>query len=87
MGPERDASLRRGCLVTDCAEARWRRSSARLTLLDEKNHAIGISLWENRESAEHYRTSTYPKVLEKLQPVIQGSPTVETYEVATSTLN
>lgn len=58
-----------------------------LALLDEKNHAIGISLWENRESAEQYRTSTYPQVLEKLQPVIKGSPNVETYEVATSTLN
>jgi quinol monooxygenase YgiN len=57
-----------------------------LALVDEKNHAIGISLWENRESAEQYRTNTYPKVLETLKPMIQGSPKVETYEVATTTL-
>lgn len=57
-----------------------------LALVGNDNHAIGISLWESRESAEQYRTSAYPKVLETLKPVIQGSPNVETYEVATSTL-
>jgi quinol monooxygenase YgiN len=42
---------------------------------------VGISLWADRASAETYHTSTYPKIVEKLNPVIVGTPRVETYEV------
>lgn len=44
--------------------------------------AIGISLWDDRKSAETYQTATYPQVLTKLNPVIEGTPRVETYETA-----
>lgn len=54
-----------------------------VTLVNPKN-AIGISLWDDRQSAEAYQTATYPQVLAKLGPVIDGTPTVETYETATS---
>jgi quinol monooxygenase YgiN len=50
------------------------------------NGAIGISLWEDRKSAENYNTSTFPQVLAKLNPVIVGTPKVETYDVTASTL-
>lgn len=57
-----------------------------LSLVNPKNHAIGISMWDSEKSAELYRTETYPKVLKTLESLIQGAPSVETYEVATSTI-
>ena len=36
-----------------------------VTLVNPKN-AIGISLWDNRQSAETYQTTMYPQVLAKL---------------------
>ena len=56
-----------------------------LTLVNSDG-AIGISLWDNRKSAETYNTSTYPGILAKLNPVIEGTPKVETYDVTTTTL-
>jgi quinol monooxygenase YgiN len=50
------------------------------------NGAVAISLWEDRKSAETYNTSTYPQILEKLNPMIVGAPKVETYDVTTTTL-
>ena len=50
------------------------------------NGAVAISLWQDRKSAEAYNTSTYSQVLAKLNPVIVGTPKVETYDVTTSTL-
>jgi quinol monooxygenase YgiN len=57
-----------------------------LTLVNPDG-AVGISLWEDRKSAEAYNTSTYPQILAKLNPVIVGTPTVKTYDVTASTLH
>ncbi len=54
-----------------------------VTLVNQKN-AIGISLWDNRQSADAYQTATYPQVLAKLGGLIDGTPRVETYETASS---
>jgi len=54
-----------------------------VTLVNPKN-ALGISLWEDRKSAETYLTETYPQVLAKLTPVLDGTPKVETYETAST---
>ena len=43
-----------------------------------------ISLWDDNRSAEAYKAATYQKVLAKLSAVIDGTPTVETYETAVS---
>jgi heme-degrading monooxygenase HmoA len=51
------------------------------------DEAIGVSLWDNRKSAEAYNTSTYPQILAKLNPVIVGTPTVKTYDVTATTLH
>ena len=51
--------------------------------LDE---AVGVSLWDDRKSAEAYQASTYPQILAKLNPVIVGTPTVKTYDVTATTL-
>jgi hypothetical protein len=48
--------------------------------------AVGISLWEDRKSAETYQTETDASVLAKLTTVIEGTPKVETYETASSYL-
>lgn len=57
-----------------------------MALVDE-NRGIGLSFWEDEKSAETYRTSTYPDVLKKLDPVIEGTPAVDTYHVAATTLS
>ena len=54
--------------------------------LVNKQDALGISLWNDRKSADIYQTATYPQVLAKLNPLIEGTPTVETYETASSYL-
>src|SRR5512141_1125603 len=56
-----------------------------VTLVSPKG-ANFISLWDNRQHAETYSTATYPLVLEKLTPVIMGTPTVETYDTASTYL-
>ena len=56
-----------------------------LTLVNPSG-SVGISLWDDRKSAEAYQTSTYPQVLAKLNSVIDGTPRVETYETASTYL-
>ena len=56
-----------------------------MTLLN-KNGNLGISVWDDRKSAETFQANTYPGILKTLGPVIEGIPTVDTYEVANSTL-
>lgn len=52
-----------------------------MTMVNPKG-AYAISFWTDRASAETYNKATYPGVLAKLSPVIEGTPTVETYETA-----
>ena len=54
-----------------------------VTLVNPKG-AYAISLWDDRKSAETYQTAIYPQVLAKLTPVLEGTPTLETFENATS---
>ncbi len=56
-----------------------------LALLDN-NRAIIISFWDDRKHAEAYHNAVFPKLVEKLNPMIQTPPKVDTYEVATTTL-
>ena len=55
-----------------------------LTLVNPKG-ALAISIWEDRTSADEYSTNTYPTVLQKLNPVLEGTPRVETFEVTATT--
>ncbi len=57
-----------------------------LTLLN-KSEALGISLWQDRGSAEKYETTAYTKVLDKLMPFLNGTPIIEKYDVGVSTLH
>jgi hypothetical protein len=49
--------------------------------------AFGISLWDKAENAEAYNRGTYPEVTKILARVVEGTPQVETYEVANSTFH
>ena len=53
----------------------------------ERSLAVGISLWDTKEDAEAYNGAGYPNVLKTLSKVLEGTPTVETFEVANSTLH
>jgi quinol monooxygenase YgiN len=50
-----------------------------LTVLG-KNTGMSISVWDDRACADTYNTKTYPEVLKKLNPVLDGTPRVETYD-------
>lgn len=49
--------------------------------------AVGISLWDRKETAETYNRDTYPEVQKALAKVIEGTPAVKTYEVTNSTFH
>ena len=49
--------------------------------------AVSISMWDRKENADAYGRDTYPTVLKSLSNVIEGTPTVETYEVSNSTFH
>ena len=51
----------------------------------DRNEAVAISLWNNKEDAEVYNQKTYPEILKALARVLDGTPKVETFEVAKST--
>jgi hypothetical protein len=49
--------------------------------------AVGISLWDQAQNAESYNRGAYAEVAKALAKVIDGTPQVETYEVANSTFH
>ena len=58
-----------------------------ITLLAaDGRESVGISIWDQKESAEAYERSTYAEVLKTMGKVIEGTPQVKTYEVSTSTI-
>ena len=49
--------------------------------------AVGISVWDLKENAETYARGAYAGVLKTLAQVVEGTPRVQTYEVASSTFH
>ena len=49
--------------------------------------AVAISLWDNQANADAYGRETYPEVLKGLVNVIDGTPEVSGFEVASSTFH
>ena len=47
--------------------------------------AVGISLWDKKENADAYARDSYPEVMKSLNKFVEGTPKVQTYEVANST--
>ena len=53
----------------------------------ERNDAVAISFWDRKEDAEAYNREKYPEVLKALSKVVEGTPKVESFEVANSTFH
>jgi hypothetical protein len=49
--------------------------------------AFGVSLWDTKQSADNYSKGSYAEVAKILAKVVDGTPHVETYEVANSTFH
>ena|ERR1700688_3558207 len=49
--------------------------------------AVAISLWERKENADAYNRDAYPGLLKTLAKVVEGTPQVHTYLVASSTFH
>ena len=51
----------------------------------DRADAVAISFWDTKENAEAYSRGSYQEVLKALAKVIDGTPQVQTWEVANST--
>jgi len=49
--------------------------------------AVAITFWDTRESADAYAKTAYQDILNHLNQFIEGTPKVQIYEVANSTLH
>src|SRR5207247_9667232 len=49
--------------------------------------AFGVSLWDNKESADAYNRGSYAEVTKILEKLVDGTPRVDTYEVSNSTFH
>src|SRR5437899_12812195 len=49
--------------------------------------AFGVSLWDNKESADAYSRGHYAEVTKILETLVVGTPRVDTYEVSNSTFH
>jgi heme-degrading monooxygenase HmoA len=49
--------------------------------------AFGVSLWDNKESADAYNRGPYAEVTKILAKLVEGTPRLETYEVSNSTFH
>lgn len=52
---------------------------------DKDNRVLGLSFWNTREDAEQYHRADYARVQEIVRPLVEGEPTIHTFEVHTST--
>ena len=53
----------------------------------DSRNIFAISLWDREENAETYSRGSYPEVAKILATVLEGTPQVETYDVANSTVH
>jgi hypothetical protein len=56
-------------------------------VLTHGRDATAISLWDTRGSAEAYEEATYPKIVETLRTMIDGTPQVDPCEVVITTVH
>jgi heme-degrading monooxygenase HmoA len=53
----------------------------------ERSEAVANSFWDTKEDVEAYNRTGYQEVLKTLSKVVEGTPKVETFEVANSTFH
>ncbi len=56
-------------------------------VVSERSEAVATSFWDTKEDAEAYNRTGYQEVLKTLSKVVEGTPKVETFEVANSTFH
>lgn len=58
-----------------------------ITLVSNKDpqRVLALSFWQTEPDATRYSTEQYPTIKSMLNPVLDTTPTVETFEVDTST--
>ena len=49
--------------------------------------AVGISLWDNKQNAEAYQAAVYNQVMKELGSALEGTPRIQQYEIANSTVH
>jgi len=49
--------------------------------------AFGLSLWDNKESADAYNRGSYAEVTKIMEKLVDGTPRLDTYEVSNSTFH
>ena len=49
--------------------------------------AFGVSLWDNKESAEAYNRGSYADVTRILSKLVEGAAQVDSYDVSNSTFH
>jgi len=52
---------------------------------EEPERMVAISLWKSRADAERYHRDHFSEILETLRPLLREEPSVEFYNVETST--
>ena len=53
----------------------------------ERSEAIANSFWDSQEDADAYSRAGYAEVLKALSTVLDGTPTIKTFEFANSTFH
>jgi len=56
-------------------------------LATDGKEAVGISFWDSKEQAEAYNNTNYPEVLRELNRMVEGTPRIQTCDVANSTIH
>jgi quinol monooxygenase YgiN len=59
--------------------------SLNLSAEEEPERFVAISLWKSRADAERYHRDHFSGILETIRPFLRDEPTVEFYNVETST--
>lgn len=54
-------------------------------LSQDGTEGVGISLWDNKKSADAYDGKSYSEVVQALNRISTGEPKVKSYEVSNST--
>ena len=51
----------------------------------EKDEGVAMSFWDTKQDADTYNRDIYPKIYQKMEDAIDGTPSVQQFEVANST--
>lgn len=58
-----------------------------LTSQENPDRIVALSFWRSQQEAEVYNRETFPRVNETFRNLIEGSPRVRTFDVASSTVH